>query len=104
MNDIQEFADRLKLFLPIVDMFCEYSQEEMEKWVKNMRSQIDTQTTIGVMFDMDALEKADVRTLQVDVLEKLVELIALRRKQIEQEPILKQEIGKRADIAKQLWL
>lgn len=101
---IQGFADQLKTFLPLIDMFMEYDIDELKEWIENMKDDINNKESIWVMFDLDALEKADILKLKVDVFEKLIDLIEVRKKQRDKEPEIQSNIWKRSQIAKELWL
>lgn len=100
---IQEFADKLQLLLPIIDMFDE-DVDELKEWLKNMKNTAEYQETIWPMFDMDALDKVDIRRLELSVFENLIALIEARNRQRDLVPKIQEKFWLREKIAKQIWL
>lgn len=101
---IQDFADHIMSFLPLVDLFMEYDIDELKIWLKNMKEDIDRKESFWCMFDMDALTKADIQKLQVNVFEKLIMLIEARKVQIQKQPELQNDLWQREKIAKMMGL
>lgn len=108
-QDINDIAASLKATLPIIDInFLEYDIEILQAVLEHMQEQHSNQEAIWVMFDPDALEKADITKLQIEVFQKLIALVIARKEQLKWTKEIKAEIEHnqnfRKENAKLLWL
>ena len=101
--NIQRFADKIMSFMPLIDMFDE-DPNELRARLANMHNNLAHQQAIWPMFDMDALEKVDIRSYELKVFARLIDLIEARMEQREKVPQIQASLGQREKIAKELWL